>query len=141
MGEAMITLDTSAILAALNRGDADHSRARETLLGERGPLVVPTGILAEAGYMIEADLGPAVLRQFVEDADAGHYRVDCGDGDLRRIVDLLETFEDLRLGFADACVIACAERNGGRVLTFDDRDFGPVARAGSIQLVPEDRRR
>lgn len=141
MGRTVITLDTSAILAALNRGDADHDRAREALLGERGPLVVPTGILAEAGYMIEADLGPDVLRQFVEDADAGHYRIDCGDGDLRRIVDLLETFDDLRLGFADACVIACAERNGGRVLTFDDRDFGPVARAGSIRLIPEDRRR
>lgn len=137
----MITLDTSGILAALNRGDPDHSRAKTTLRAERGPLVVPAGILAEAGYMIEADLGPGVLQQFVEDADAGHYRVDCGDGDLRRIADLLETFDDLRLGFADACVIACAERNGGRVLTFDDRDFGPVARAGSIQLAPEDRRR
>ncbi len=137
----MITLDTSGILAALNRADPDHPRARKTLLAERGPLVVPAGILAEAGYMIEADLGSGVLRQFVEDADAGHYRVDCGDRDLRRIADLLETFEDLRLGFADACVVACAERNGGRVLTFDDRDFGPVARAGSIKLVPEDRRR
>lgn len=137
----MITLDTSGILAALNRSDRDHPRAHEVLTAERGPLIVPAGILAEAGYMIEADLGPAVLRQFVEDADAGHYRVDCGDGDLRRIATLLGDFEDLRLGFADACVIACAERNGGRVLTFDDRDFAPVARAGSIALVPEDRRR
>lgn len=137
----MITLDTSGILAALNRGDRDHGRARDALLAERGPLVVPAGILAEAGYMIEADLGPGVLRQFVEDADAGHYRIDCGSEDLRRIVELLDTFDDLRLGFSDASVIACAERNGGRVLTFDDRDFGPVARAGSIELVPEDRRR
>jgi predicted nucleic acid-binding protein len=135
----VITLDTSAILAALNSGDPDHPRARESLQAERGPLVVPAGILAEAGYMIEADLGPKVLRQFVEDADAGHYSLDCGKGDLRRISDLLGTFEDLRLGFSDACVIACAERNGGRVLTFDDRDFGPVARAGTITLVPEDR--
>jgi len=137
----VITLDTSGILAALNRGDRDHRRARDTLLAERGPLVVPAGILAEAGYMIEADLGASVLRQFVEDADAGHYRIDCGSGDLRRIVELLDTFEDLRLGFSDASVIACAERNGGRVLTFDDRDFAPVARTGSIKLVPEDRRR
>jgi uncharacterized protein len=137
----VITLDTSGILAALNSGDPDHQRARESLRAERGPLVVPAGILAEAGYMIEADLGLKVLRQFVEDADAGHYSLDCGKGDLRRIADLLETFEDLRLGFSDACVIACAERNGGRVLTFDDRDFGPVARAGTITLVPEDRGR
>lgn len=32
-----------------------------------------------------------------------------------------------------------AGRFGGRVLTFDDRDFAPVARAGSIALVPADR--
>jgi uncharacterized protein len=137
----VITLDTSAILAALNRGDSDHPRARDALLAERGPLVVPAGILGEAGYMIEAGLGADVLRQFVEDADAGHYRIDCGDRDLRRIADLLEGYADLRLGFADASVIACAERNGGRVLTFDDRDFAPVARGGTITLVPEDRRR
>ena len=141
MGIEVITLDTSGILAALNGGDPDHPRARETLQAERGPLVVPVGILAEAGYMIEADLGPHVLRQFVEDADAGHYSVDCGKRDLRRIADLLGTFDDLRLGFSDACVIACAERNGGRVLTFDDRDFAPVARAGTITLVPENRSR
>jgi predicted nucleic acid-binding protein len=50
--------------------------------------------------------------------------------------DFLERYEDLRLGFADACVIACAERNGGRVLTFDERGFVPVAREGKISLVP-----
>ena len=43
---------------------------------------------------------------------------------------------DLRLGLADACVIACAERNGGRVLTFDERDFVAVAREGTITIVP-----
>jgi hypothetical protein len=137
----VITLDTSGILAALNSGDPDHRRARQCLVAERGPLVVPAGILAEAGYMIEADLGARVLLQFVEDADAGHYSIDCGERDLRRIADLLESFADLRLGFSDASVIACAERNGGRVLTFDDRDFAPVARTGAITLVPEDRSR
>lgn len=136
----MITLDTSGILAALNRSDRDHDRARRVLEEERGPRIVPTGILAEAGYVVEADLGPQVLRQFVRDVAAGHFRVDCGSEDLGRIGDLLAQFEDLRIGFADACVVACAERNGGRVLTFDDRDFGPIARAGTISLVPADRR-
>lgn len=135
----MITLDTSGILAALNRADRDHDRARQALASERGPLIVPMGILAEAGYMIEADLGAAVLRQFVRDTAAGHFRLDCGESDLDRIGELLAQFEDLRIGFADACVVACAERHRGRVLTFDDRDFGPIARAGSITLVPSER--
>lgn len=133
----MITLDTSGILAALNRSDPDHVAARDALHRERGPLVVPAGILAEVGYMVEADLGQPVLCQFVSDIDAGRFRLDCGERDLGRIGELLETFDDLRLGFADASVIACAERSGGRLLTFDDRDFVPVARTGAITLIPE----
>lgn len=132
----MITLDTSGILAALNRADRDHGRAREALEAERGPLIVPAGILAEAGYMIEADLGVAVLRRFVDDIADGFYALDCGEEDMGRIGVLLDRYADLRLGFADACVIACAERNGGRVLTFDERDFAPVAREGTISVVP-----
>lgn len=45
-------------------------------------------------------------------------------------------FRDLSLGFSDAAVLACVERNGGRVLTFDRRDFEVVARDVSITLVP-----
>lgn len=132
----MITLDTSGILAALNRADRDHTRAREVLEAEPGPLIVPIGILAEACYMIEADLGAPVLRAFVADLADGFYELDCGASDMARIGALLDRYADLRLGFADACVIACAERHHGRVLTFDERDFGPVAREGKIALVP-----
>jgi hypothetical protein len=39
------------------------------------------------------------------------------------------------LGAADAAVVACAERNGGRVLTVD-RDFGVVAGEGTITVLP-----
>lgn len=132
----MITLDTSGILAALNRADRDHERARQTLEAERGPLIVPVGILAEAGFMIEEDLGAPVLRAFVGDLADGFYALDCGEDDVTRIGALLDRYADLRLGFADACVIACAERHGGRVLTFDERDFVPVSREGTISVVP-----
>ena len=49
---------------------------------------------------------------------------------------LVARYADLSLGFVDAAVIACAERNGGRVLTFDLRDFGVVAAEGTITIVP-----
>ena len=51
--------------------------------------------------------------------------------------ELIARFRDLRLGYADAAVVACAERNGGRVLTFDRRDFDVIAREVPITLVPE----
>jgi predicted nucleic acid-binding protein len=132
----VITLDTSGILAALNNTDPDHVRARAALEAERGPLIVPVGILAEAGYVIEADLGAHILRRWLAYVVDGSLTLDCGESDMERIIALLERYEDLSLGFAGACVIACAERNGARVLTFDERDLPTVAREKTISLVP-----
>jgi predicted nucleic acid-binding protein len=47
-------------------------------------------------------------------------------------------YGDLHLGFADASVVACAERNGGAMLTFDRRDFDVIARDVPITVVPEE---
>ena len=56
--------------------------------------------------------------------------------ELPRVRELVQRYADLPLGFADAAVVACAERTTGRVLTFDRRDFAVVAREGTIQLAP-----
>jgi len=48
----------------------------------------------------------------------------------------MRRYADLPLGFSDAAVIACAERSGGSVLTFDRRDFEVVARDVPITVVP-----
>lgn len=46
----MITLDTSAFYALLNRKGPDHSRVKKTLLVDSGSYLVPAGIMAEIGY-------------------------------------------------------------------------------------------
>jgi len=102
---------------------------------ERPPFVVPAGILGELTHMVEARLGAATLDALLEDFETGAYSIDCGERDIPRIRALLERYADLSLGFADAAVVACAERSGGGVLTFDLRDFGPIAREGRITLV------
>lgn len=132
----MITLDTSALIALLNRRDPDHSMTRDTLLNDAGPYVVPAGILAEVTYMIEQRMGILVLDLFLADLDAGAYTLDCGGRDLQRVRQLVSRYADLPLGFADAAVVACAERRGGRVLTLDARDFGVVAGEGRITMLP-----
>ncbi len=102
---------------------------------DRGPYLVPAGILAEVTYMIEQRLGLHALDLFLADLESHAYALDCGEQDLQRIRELVRRYADLPLGFADAAVIACAERNGGQVLTLDLRDFGVVAREGTIQVV------
>lgn len=136
MGARLITLDTSGLFAVLNRRDESHERAKAVLLEDRGPYLIPAGILAEITYLIEHRLGDAVLDGFIADLESGAFTFECGEWDFGRVRDLVGRYADLPLGFADASVVSCAERNGGRVLTLDLRHFGVVAAEGGISLLP-----
>lgn len=129
----MITLDTSALFVLLNRRDPDHEAAKAALASAGRPYLVPSGILAEIMYLLEQRM-PATVDRLLADLESGAFGLDCGERNLTRIRELVGRYADLPLGFADATVIACAERNGGLVLTFDVRDFSVVAREGRIQL-------
>jgi uncharacterized protein len=131
----VIVLDTSALLALLDADDPDHAVCAAALRTERAPYLVPAGILAEVGYLVERKLGLEVLELLIADLASGALTVDCGEEDLGRVAELVRRYEDLRLGFADACVVACAERSGGRVMTLDRRAFAVVAREGKLTLV------
>ena len=136
MGQTLITLDTSGLFALLNRTDKDHERVKAALFEDKGPYLVPAGILAEIAYMVEERLGARALESLILDLQSGGLALECGEEDLPRIRELVGRYADLPLGFADASVITCAERNGGRVLTLDLRHFGVVAAEGHITLLP-----
>jgi predicted nucleic acid-binding protein len=132
----LVTFDTSALVAISNRRDANHARTTAALDADRGPYIVPVAILAEAAYFIERELGQGVLVAFIDDLIDGRFVLDCGESDLSRARNLVSRYGDLPLGLADAMVIACAERHGGKVMTLDLRHFGVVARDGTIAIVP-----
>ena len=134
----MITLDTSGLFAALNRTDPHHRACLEVLEADYGPRIIPTGILAEISYILEGRGGIRALSTFLEDLESRAYILDCGDRDISRIRQLVERYANLPLGFADAAVIACAERHDGRTLTTDRRHFPVVARGErTITVLPE----
>ena len=132
----MLTLDSSALFALLNRADPGHAAVRDALARDHGPHIVPAGILAETAYLVETRYGVRVMDSLLADLEAGVFTLDCGERDIPRIRALADRYADLPLGFADAAVVACAERNGGAVLTLDRRDFGVVAREGTITVLP-----
>jgi predicted nucleic acid-binding protein len=128
-------LDTSGLLALVRERDHFHSAAVRSVRESGRPLIIPVGILAEITYMLEQRSGAQYLGVFLQDIDDGLYQLDCGIMDIPRIRQLVARYQDLPLGFADASVVACAERRGGRVLTYDQRHFPVVAREGTIQIV------
>jgi predicted nucleic acid-binding protein len=136
-----VVLDTSGLVALVVADDADHAAATTTLTKTGGPFVIPAGILAEAAYMIERDAGTDALAAVLADLASGAYSLDCGAGDFPRIRELVLRYANLPLGFADAAVIACAERTRAGVLTFDRRDFDIVAGEGTFHILEADPRR
>ena len=133
----MITLDTSAVFALANRKDPDHKRVRRVFEADGGPYLVPAGALAEMTFLIEDRLGWQALDAFLSNLADRALSLECGEEDLPRVRELASRYHDLPLGAADASVIACAERNGGRVLTLDRRDFDVVGREGKLVVAPQ----
>jgi predicted nucleic acid-binding protein len=132
----VITLDTSALFARLNRSDPDHDRVIRAMSRERGPWIVPAAVLGELGHLMAHRGRPSALDTFLQNIETGTFVLDAGSGDVSRMRHLVQRYDDLPLGLVDAIVIACAERNGGRVATLDLRHFGVVAREGTITIVP-----
>ena len=131
----MITLDTSALYALLNRRDPDHGRVVAAFREDAGPHLVPAGTVGELSYLVESRLGHEALDALLADLEDHSLQLDSGAQDIPRVRELIDRYGDLPLGFVDAVVIACAERNGGKVLSLDP-DFHVVAREGSLSVVP-----
>jgi len=86
-------------------------------------------------YMLDARLSGQGLGGLLTAVERGIYMLDCGDGDIARIGELFRRYADFPLGYADATVIACAERRRLPVFTFDRRHFTVVASAGTSSVV------
>jgi uncharacterized protein len=133
----MITLDTSAVFALLNRKDPDHRRIRTALESDGGPFLIPAAILGEVSYLVEERLGQKAIDAFLEDLISGGLVLDCGEKELPRARSIAMKYADLPLGFTDAAVAACAEKHGGRIATLDRRDFSIVSRELPLNIFPK----
>jgi uncharacterized protein len=87
--------------------------------------------------MMETLLPSLVEQTFFDDLRRGAYLLHWDERDIDRIQHLTRKYADLSLGFADAAVVACAERHGGRALSTDFRHFPVVARGeGTFTVLP-----
>jgi uncharacterized protein len=85
---------------------------------------VPVPVIVEADQLLRARMGAHAARLFLAALSAGEHDVAfLSSGLLRRAVEIDSRFADLNLGFADAAVMAVAERHDLPVLTFDFEHF------------------
>jgi uncharacterized protein len=113
-----IIVDAGPLIALFDRDDRYHSRAVEFVRTCQSRLVTNLPVLTEAAFLLRFSV--AAQRDLVLWA---HQAIDV-DGntsdDLPRIAALLDKYRDLPADFADASLVALAERRAiSRVATLD----------------------
>ena len=124
----MLLCDTGVLLAAGNVKDQAHTACVRLLRQAAGPLLVPSPVLGEIGYLLQSRVGPQAEVTFLRSFGDDGFRVaEVQDQDTQRMAELVETYLDLPLGIVDAAVIAIAERlQLTEIGTLDHRHFAVV---------------
>jgi predicted nucleic acid-binding protein len=137
----MTIVDTGAILALLDAGEAHHGVIRALYEDTPDSWILPWAILPEVDYLVGTHLGPKAGAAFLADLADGLFSVEWGrDEDLAAAQRLCARYRTLRMGLVDAIVIATAERlKADSIATLDLRHFGAVTIKGNPRLLPRDR--
>lgn len=106
------------------RDDEAFSLASE-IVAELGPrLLVPDPVVVEVDHLLRSRTGHPAARAFLRSVTRGEISIHCmTPGLVRRAVEIDSRYADLGLGYADASVMAVAERMDAPILTFDFEHF------------------
>ena len=139
----MIVVDTSGVLAVKDEAHPDHRAVASLLNDSSEELLLSPLVLAECDYMLATRLGDAAAREFLGEVAGGAYQlVEFDSGDVATANGVIDRYQDVSLGVADASLVVLAARyENTRILTFDHRYFRAVAPlwgAPSFTVLPAD---
>lgn len=117
-----VLLDTSCFFALLDKDDRHHKNTVEFIEGTSETIIVPNVILPELSYLVNRYLNVDVELKLLSSIEAGELALECLlQTDLKRVIELIATYKDSKIGFVDASIVAIAERlNIIKILTLDN---------------------
>lgn len=136
----MLILDTGIIVASLNRRERTHAPCRALIASADEPIVIPAPTLCEVDHLIHRQLGLEAMPALLRDVERGSYVLEeLGPDDLPRVVQIMERYSDLDVGFVDAAVLTIVERlNEPKLATLDRKHFSVMQprHIDSLELLP-----
>lgn len=128
-------IDTGPLVAYLDSGDPDHAAVARCLDAFPGCLATTSAVITESMHLVAADTrGPRLLADFVTSAGVDVYDLS-RPPELHDAVELMETYTNLPMDFADATLLLLAEALGIRELvTLDRRGFSAFRTRGGEAL-------
>jgi len=122
---ARTLVDAGAVVALVNRTDRNHLQAVEWFRRFRGELLTTEAVITETAYVLAASAAHqrAALVWFERARAAGLLRVE-PVADYEALARIMTQYASLPCDYADASLIALAERTGiTAIATIDQRDF------------------
>lgn len=138
----MILLDTGGLYAALDANEELHGAAVASLVAAKPPRLLSPFVLAELDYLIGTRVGHAAQLALLEEVVQGVYQLEpFAPEDVEHARALMDKYEDLRIGLADASVVVLALKHRVLdVLCTDEHHFRALRGPGGkrFRLLPRD---
>jgi predicted nucleic acid-binding protein len=117
-----VLLDTSVIVALLDRSERLHNACAEVIQEIEAPLITCEAVIAEGCYLLRSLAGAP--EAIIENVAAGIFQIPFElSREAAGVKRVLRKYRDRRVDLADACLICLADEFGsGDILTLD-RDF------------------
>jgi predicted nucleic acid-binding protein len=132
-------VDTSALLASLDRRDRAHVKTKAVLQRNDLNIVVPGLVVSEVTYHLVRRFGPLAEARFVE--GLADLRIEMpADDEWLRIAELVARYRDFPLGTTDASIVVLAEQlRTDLIITLDRRHFMAVRprHVEAFRILPE----
>jgi predicted nucleic acid-binding protein len=138
----LIVLDTSVVLAFMDRRDANHALVREWMHMQEQELITTPLVLAELDHLVSRQGGVDAARALYEDLERGAYFVEWWSTATHETIAAAECHRSMALGLTDASLLALAARlRTTAIATLDERHFRACKPAGgeaAYTLLPAD---
>ena len=118
-------MDTGPLVAVINRGDPHHTACAEILRAHGEPFYTTLQVMTEAMYLCERYLGWLAQKALWQMLLRGDLLLEHpSPQELLRMAELMEKYRDHPMDFADASLVALAERLSlTRIFTLEYKDF------------------
>jgi uncharacterized protein len=139
----LIVIDTSVVLAFMDRRDADHELVREWIEGVGDELCTTPLVLAELDHLVLRQGGSTAAKALRDDLERGAYLVEWWPSALRETISAVRRYESIDLGLTDASLLALAAHlKTTSIATLDERHFRavqpPTGRGSRFTVLPAD---
>lgn len=116
-----VIVDSSGLVALLDRHEPDHDRCLAVVAEHGGPLLTTWPAFTEAMYLLHRNAGWAGVDALWRINAAGHLAItEQTEADQARMYELMRSFRDMPMALADASLVTLAEQlRETRVISLD----------------------